>query len=480
MGRAAREFEAFYKEVSRDVFSFCKAMNFKPTWQQALLLDAVNKGYKRIACKSGQGPGKTTVSTLIGLWRLFRSYKALTVVTAPTMRQCKDVWLSEARMRIENAHPHIQKMMKVTKSKVEVMKETDWCVQLVTATKAENAQGFHRSNMTVIAEEASGISREIMEQFKGTLSNPDNLFLMIGNPNTRDCAFFDCFNSQRHNWHCITFNAEESPPEIVSPERNRLLEEEFGRDSDVYRVRVLGEFPHTDPNCVISSEQIEQCIGHTKEETLKVLYKHILTHKPPEAGGGLAKQFGIDFARFGGDESTIFRRSGNSIPEWRKYNHVEPDRVVDEAFRMQYEAGWKDAECVYVVDAGGMGQGLLHKFYNAGKRVVEFHSAGKPVDQQYDNKITEAWFTLAKKIKAKNCHIPNDNILIQQLCGRQYFTTKKGKLILESKDDYLERNENSPDRADGLVMAFYDHATSLSNLAVKGHSKDIGMKVRIS
>lgn len=476
MGQFSRVFEPFYEETSEDLYAFCRALNFTPTWQQKMLLDAVDRacrgvGSRQIACKSGQGPGKTTVSAVVGLWRTWRRVGALTVITAPTMRQCRDVWLVEARRRLKNAHPILQKYINITKSKIEINGDADWGVKLVTATREENAQGYHQDNMTVIAEEASGIPREIITQFKGTISNSDSLFIQIGNPNTRDCAFFDCFNSQRDEWECMTFNAEQSPPEVVNQESRRKLKEEFGEDSDVYRVRVLGEFPHMDPNCVISSEHCEWCYDP------KLFYKHILTFRPAEFGGDKAKQFGIDLARFGGDESVIYRRSGNTIVEWKTFSHTEPAHVIDYAFRMQSECKWIDKECLYVVDAGGMGQGVLSKFYDAGKRVFEFHNGGRAFDNQYDNRITEGWFQLGKKLKTRGCSIPKDGQLIRQLSARQYHTTKKGKLILESKDDYLKRNEHSPDRADALVYAFYDVANNNGNWATADNSKTVASSV---
>lgn len=459
MGRYLREFESLYAKAAENIFFFCELLGFQPSPQQCQILQAVQDGHRRIAVKSGQGPGKTACSVVIGLWRSLRTYMGLTIITAPTMRQCRDVWLKEARLWHSKAHPAFQKLINITKSKVSIAGDPDWGVLTVTATKEENAQGYHQASLTVIAEEASGVPREIITQFKGTLSNPDSLFLMIGNPNTRDCAFFDCFNRQRHKWHCITLNAEESPPHIVNPARNKELEEEFGRDSDVYRVRVLGEFPHTDPNSVISSEELEKCVGDATH-----MYKHVVRERS-KTDNTIAKQISLDFARFGGDENTVFRRSGNAIVEWKYFAHTEPARVVEYAFRLQAEAGWKDSECWYVGDAGGMGQGLMHKFHDAGKRILEFHNGSVAVKStEYENRITEAWFMFAKRVKAGLAHIPDDNQLFQQLCGRKYFTTKKGKLVIETKDEYMKRGNNSPDRADGLVMAFYDEITAKGNI----------------
>lgn len=486
MGRHSRGFDGFYRAIKADIYKFCEAFNFVPTAQQRLVLDAVQaaqdgKGPRRIAVKSGQGPGKTTCSGIAALWRTIQDVGALTVVTAPTMCQCKEIWLVEARRQLANADPLLQKLIKITKSRIVVGGIDEWGVKLVTATRAEAAQGFHQKKLTFIAEEASGIPRELVTQIKGTLSNPNAMFLMIGNPNTRDCSFFDCFNSQRDEWKTITLNAEETPEsEWFSQQRNADLAREFGRESDVYRVRVLGEFPHSDPNCVMSSEDLTYCATKTS------LYECALMRRWTQPAKGPAKQFGVDFARFGSDESTVYQRSGNAIVEWAAFAKTEPSVVADFAMKLQVESSWRNDECWFVPDAGGMGQGVIHRFYQhdekdkTGKRqVLEFHNGGTSSDSQYANKITEAWFNLAKLVKNKECRIPNDNRLIQQLSTRQYYTNAKGKLILETKDEYMKRGFDSPDRADGIVTSFYDHLSVSAEIAQKPAGRQIGAKVRM-
>lgn len=447
MGRRQRILAENYKAVRYNIFALCRAMNFKPTHQQNKLLELVQRREPRIACKSGQGPGKTTVSVVVGIWRALQRESSLVIVTAPTMRQCKDIWLAEARRLMKKADPWLQRFVKVQSTKIQIAGQRDWGVMTMTATNEEAAQGFHEKNLSVIAEEASGIPRSLITQFKGTLSNPNALFLMIGNPNTRDCAFYDCFNRQRHKWASITFNAEETPEsEWFDPQRNADLEEEFGRESDVYKVRVLGEFPSSDPNCVLSSEDLE-----------KITDRKLML---PMAALSRIKQFGIDLARFGSDESTVYRRSGESIVQWKRYAKIDPSIVIDEAFRWQLECGWKNDDCLYVPDAGGIGQGIMHKFYNAFKNIHEFHNGGcSSQPERYANKVTEAWFGVARKTRKQAMYLPNDQNLLQQLCSRQYFMNKKGQLVLESKEEYKKRGHDSPDRADGCVMAMFDGHT---------------------
>lgn len=463
----ARLFGDLYKHIKGDIFKFAQAMNFSPTHQQEQLFGCVQRGDPQIAVKSGQGPGKTAATVIVALWRSLQAENAQTILTAPTMRQCRDVWLAEARRIMPRADGMLQRLIKVTQTRIVIAENPDWGVKTVTATKEENAQGAHEPNQTIICEEASGISRGIVEQFKGTSSNPNSLLLMIGNPNTRDCAFFDCFNSQSKLWACITWNAEETPKsEFFDPVRNWKLAMEFGRDSDVYRIRVLGEFPRTDPNCVISQEDLFRCID----------IKLMVPASMQKVNDLHPKQFGLDFARFGGDESTVYRRSGNAIVEFMPpLSHAEPSEAVKHAFWMQRNAGWANHVCHFVADAGGIGQGIMHLFYEKDKQLLEFHNGGTAVETtKYDNLITEGWFGLAHKIKrTEPTYIPNDPILLQQLGNRRYYTTKMGKLIIESKDEYMDRGHDSPDRADGVVMAMYDNVMARSRISAAREAKKL-------
>lgn len=451
-----------YAACRKDIFVLCAYMGFKPTPQQRQVLQLAQNGDLRMAVKSGQGPGKTTCAVIIGIWWTLRHIDSQTIVTAPSMKQCKDVWLSEARRRMKKAHPLLKRFIKVTKSRVMFggPKHPNWRCLPITATNAEAFQGIHESHLNAIVEEASGMSREIIEALKGTVSNTaseydptatEGAILMIGNPNTRDCAFFDCFNKDRSRWSCLTLNAEESP--IVSKRKIREHEEEFGRDSDFFRVRVLGEFPSADPNCVINPDDLEFCATKVGFFVASNVYP--------------AKQFGIDLARFGSDESAIYRRINGMVIDYKIFAKTDPADVVRYAFNMQAQAGWKNDECIFVVDAGGMGQGVMHVLRDADKRWFEFHFNGKPHRKRiFKDRITEAYFMVAKMVKGRNVKIPNDRHLIQQLSTRQYLTDKDGLLILEDKEKYKKRTKQaSPDRADAFVLACYQHAMVQAQIA---------------
>lgn len=462
MSRAAESFREWYAPVRADVFKLCEALRFCPTKQQRELLLRVQRGVmgldkNRIAVKSGQGAGKTTALGVAVLWLALRNEGASIPFTAPTMRQCK-TWLTEVGRTVDGADPWVKKLVSLTKTKLIIAGRDDWGAHLITATKPEAAQGEHEKNMSIVVDEASGVAKELLEQWNGTFTNrgtPGNfpIFLLAGNPNTRDSYFFRCFNDLRDWFQTQTINTEHC--EIVSEEGPEFIAAAYGKDSDVYRVRVLGEFPHMDPQSVMSSEDLEACT-----KTSMVACSRLSS----------AKQFGIDLSRFGGDEATIYRRSGNAIVQFWIGVKQEPTHVIDRAFLMQTTAGWKNEECIYVPDATGMGQGVLGKLYDAKRRVFEFHNGGTSSTRGYGNRVTEAYFQLAKLVKARRCYIPNDNRLIMQLSNRKYHTDRHGDIVLETKDDFIKRGFDSPDRADGLVQAFFDKVVADTRVASAGEA----------
>jgi len=446
-----RLWEKVYPEIREEIFRLCDYLYIEPTKQQADLLWKVQKDRdkplhkqtQRFATKSGQGVGKTRISCVIMLWRMLQFEDSMGVVTAPTMRQLKTVWLAEFRRMINKAHPLIRKFVKVYKTCVILGKRENWVINLLSASKPEAAQGLHEDHLTIMIDEASGMDREFIEQLQGTSTNKDLMFFQIGNPNKRDSAFFDAFTKFRDDWICTTFSALDSP--LVTKKNIERLKREFGENSDVYKVRVLGEFPSEDPQAIMSVDDLEAC---AKLDPIEFSKK------------GKERGFGIDLARFGSNESVIVQRIGQAVMKMIPIVKQEPSQVLRRAIYLQESCGWGDA--VFIVDAGGMGQGCMSVLYESNKRVVEFHSEGKAKKRDYGNKITEAYFEFAKMVKRREVAIPNDPHLIKQLSTRCYGFNNKNQIIIESKDDYSKRFEQdgvqysgSPDRADAIVMAFY-------------------------
>jgi phage terminase large subunit len=454
-----------YPLMRDDPFYFFKLLEFEPTSYQAEVAQDVMDGYPRVAVKSGQGPGKTKLTVGLALWRTLRAYKAMTILTAPSIKQCRDVFLAECQRTLDNAHPIIRQFIRVTKSRVIFGGVRDWEIKVTTASKSSNVSGYHQDNLTAIIEEAQGVEAEIFQTFQGTLTNRDSLLLAIGNPFSTDCAFYDCFGKAADDWRRHTFNGEIAArdyPHIVSPERNEILARQFGRDSDVYRVRVLGEFPSNNPRSIIGLGDAEAA------ERAELLRAAML--------GIREKAFGIDLAAYGEDESVIVRRQGNAIVEMETYRQKDPAWVVRQAFKMQNAVGWKTEDCVFCFDVGGMGAGVRHLFDERGCDYIPFSHNGTAIDsREYADKITEAMFELGKLMRARgSVRFPKDGVLVKQLCNRHYDLDPKGRLRAESKKLYVKRTkDNSPDRADAVAMAFYPKIVGSSTVLQSDRTRKI-------
>lgn len=440
-----------YIRTSNSIAEFCRALNFQPSSQQADLLAAAHNatfdipGAKRaIAARSGQGVGKTTASVVIGLWRAWRAFDAKTFVTAPTMRQCTQVWLSEAAKRIEVAEPWVRDRIRVTGSRIIIGNRPGmWGVSFFTATKPENAQGLHNDHMTVICEEASGIPRPLIEQIDGTIKNKDWLWLQIGNPNSRTSAFYDCFTKDADRWAARVLSARLSP--FVDQIKLEAQIRRYGPKSDFVRVRIDGDFPNRDPDAIVELSTLTAAAARN----MRAFSMSNLSPRAPKV------QIALDFARFGNDLSCIAVRLGSALFHMETFEKTDPNVVLSHALQFQKRMRWPDDEVVYVPDATGMGQSLIYPLLRAGKRVFEFNATSSPVaDDSYNNLGTEAYFNMRNLLAENRIHILDDSDLFQQLTTRKYWLDRDGLIVIEDKDDFKKREGISPDKADAVTMCF--------------------------
>ena len=70
---------------------------------------------------------------------------------------------------------------------------------------------------------------------------------------------------------------------------------------------------------------------------------------------------------------------------------------------------------------------------------------------RYTSTADELWFGFP----IDEADIPDDPQLMTELSSRQYSYDSRGRRKIESKDDYKKRNGSSPDKADGLLLTFF-------------------------
>jgi phage terminase large subunit len=182
-------------------------------------------------------------------------------------------------------------------------------------------------------------------------------------------------------------------------------------------------------NAVMSRVDIRAAASRTAEET-----------EPDEIG--------VDVARFGDDNTDMYRRRGAKTIAHESYSKKDTVFVANAA----WELAGRDMNVVIKVDDTGVGGGVTDNLRRLGANVVPVNFGGSPKNKKkYDTVADEMWF----EFPIAEAGIPNDPKLLQELGGRLYDYDKIGRRKVEPKKKFKERFGRSPDRADALLLCYY-------------------------
>ena len=409
-------------------------------WQAEALKALATKS--RVAIRSGHGVGKTALESWSVLWFLFTRPFCKIPCTAPTQQQLYNILWSEISKWLK-CSPLLSELFEWQKTKVVFKAAAErWLAIARTAARPENMAGFHDEHLLFVLDEASGIEDGIFEAVEGALTTSDAKLLICGNP-TRNSGFFKrAFFEDRDLYHTQKISSAQSGR--VSNEYCRRLIKQYGEDSDVVRVRVLGEFPKTESDGLIALETVEAA----------------MLREPVCQFGELV--IGVDVARFGDDETVLCARKGNAVVALEHYRKTDLmttcGRIIHLLESLTEKFSLKTA--AINVDDDGVGGGVTDRLRevlnekNISAAVNGCHNGGKARDSHFANWGTESYFALRDRFVSGEIILPRDDELAAQLTTRKYSLNSRDQLILEPKADYKKRFKRSPDRADALALAF--------------------------
>jgi len=433
--------EGMIKYINDPVLFVRNILDAEPDSWQAEALRALAQ-HPRVAIRSGHGVGKTALEAWAMLWFLFTRPFPKVPCTAPTQRQLYDILWAEAAKWMERA-PVLEPYFEWQRTRIVQKQHSErWFAVARTSNKPENLSGFHEDHLLFIIDEASGVPDEIYETIEGTLTTSDSKLLICGNPTRNSGEFYNAFHKNRKLYWVKKVACSDSPR--VSPEYRERLVMKYGEDSDVVRVRADGEFPKAEPDTFIPLDIVEAAVM-----------------REVEPDGTL--EIGVDVARFGDDETVIAARVGlklvRLVPYHGQDTMVTSGRVISMAKELMKE--FQKTKCVVKVDDDGVGGAVTDRTREVVNEeglpieIIDCHNGGRPEDDEhYDDWGTEAWAYLRDLLKNEDVELINDEDLIGQLSTRKYTITSKGKIKLERKEDMKKRGLSSPDRADGVVLAF--------------------------
>ena len=450
--------------------------------------------YDRVSIAATHSVGKTWTMARIALW-FGTSYKNCKVITtAPTGRQVKKLLWGELHSAYKNSkHPLGGKLLTT-----ELQIGPEWFIMGFSPQKEAGSnsqeqsgssfQGFHADYILIIFDEATGIPADIWKMAEGLLTSGIIVkFVAIANPTTRSSEFFKTFSDPA--WYNVYLSCFDSPNLIANgitdlhklkreikklremPQDERLVyianyekpvphllscqwvmssALKWGIDHPLFQSKALGIFPSVDENVIVQLEDVENAIAREQEVD------------------NSERCIGVDVARYGDDDSCITSLRGLKQDVKKTLSKRGVTEVTGEVINI-IETD-KATNTKVLVDATGIGAGvydLLEEKYKKDRSVeiIEIHfgqSAVMDTDKKetadelkkrYANLKARMFDLLSSDIK-DNLDLMDEATYLEELPTIRFTFDSKGRMVIESKDDYKKRTGNSsPDSSDSLALA---------------------------
>lgn len=475
---------------------FCKSfLNMHLIWDgQKKIFKSILK-YPITVVPSGHSTGKSASAAALTVWWLTTRFKARVIVLAPSYRQLSTVFYAEVSkwynksllktfdlfllknniMQFNHSEykkewymlpispktpdqlqgQHGDKSLQVEEIMkqlgIEVIDDDVTMKQVIEMLKEKKAES--EDNLLVIVDESSGVQDDYIEVLEGT--DPTRM-VFFGNMTKTSGFFYNmAYRKKSKEVNVITLSSEDSP--FMSKEQTQSIINRYGKDSNVYRVRIQGLPPTSEEDTCIPLSVLENAVNNeelTKWENIEVM--------------------GLDPARYGGDDTVGYVSTGSRVELEFCYNNSNSLRCIE------YISEWcrrtPEKTHYLLMDSTGLGGPIADAIYEKidmdndnrndenyipivpNLEVIEINFGSNDVfeEKEYANIVTEMFFFLKEElIQNKNVIIPDDMELIEDLSSRKYLFKSDGRLIIESKDEVKKRIKRSPGRGDSFLLAVY-------------------------
>lgn len=512
---AAYEAGTPYAVWQDDPYGFTRMVIGESVWsKQRAVLEAIPQS-KRIAVPSAFGTGKTHLAARAALWRslVYPFGTSLTVTTATRFRQVvRQLW-PHIRMAVAKANlPLI-----ADQTQLSAFDKNGTRVQIAYGFSAPPhdeaaVQGIHAPRLFIVVDEAGGISRVIGAAMRGLLTGEDTRLLAIGNPPTDDEGSWFEQLCEDDKVTTIPISAYDAPlqtgeqtqrcracPSEVPPHRLGVhlvdgdwIEEtlaDYGDDAPFVTAKVHAKFPKGGPGRVIPSDWIDVAMREEDPADFDESFVRLADLGLTDEDGDFRVQYGswirlgVDVASDGGDEFVVARSIGdvghivhastgsanvNAVTVAGKVlEQIRRAEVLRAALRSQ-------APIKVKIDSIGVGWGVastLEAWASEGIHSAEIVRVNVAEDTyrvadgqtlQPNRKRDEMWLT-GRALLQPNVQTGLGSIRLKldkrakaQWSAPTYATTSAGKTVIESKKRMKARGVSSPDRAEAMLLAFYE------------------------
>lgn len=392
-----------------------------------------------LARASGHGIGKSAFIGMVTNWALSTCDDCKVVVTANTDTQLRTKTSPEigkwSRLSITSHWFDTQATSIASKDRAHAK---TWRADFVPWSEhnTEAFAGLHNKGkrIVLIFDEASAISDKVWEVAEGALTDEGTeiIWIAFGNPTRNTGRFRECFRKFKHRWKAKQIDSR--TVDGTNKQQIAKWAEDYGEESDFFKVRVRGMFPSMSARQYISGDDVSAAYGRVLRPEQYEFAPKILTCDP---------------AWEGDDELVIGLRQGLAFRLLHRMAKNDNDLVVAQILaRFEDEEG---ADAVFV-DAG-YGTGIVSAGQGMGRDWVLVWFAAASGDIGCLNKRAEMW-KLARDWLKSGGALPADPTLRDELQAPEIVPRMDGKVQIESKKDMKARGLPSPNRADALVLSF--------------------------
>jgi hypothetical protein len=416
------------------------------TWQQFLLIRAIKRAINkedklRISVESGHGTGKSATLAMLMIWFLMCFENAQIPCTAPTQHQLHDVLWKEVKVWMDRMPEKWRDTLEWQAGYIRIKGYPEtWFARARTARKEapEALAGVHGEHVLFLIDEASGVPEEVFDTAEGALTGENVIVVMISN-HTRVLGYFhNSHTGDRKSWQTLTFNSEDSPI-VEGSFVQRILDKSDGdKNSDEYRIRVLGVAPRAE----LADEQ-----GYVP---LIIVDKVTFGIDPEYKFVGSVK-LGVDPSGEGKDyTSWVVRDNFKGKVVAREKTSTGKTIALKTITLMDYYE--VDDENVYV-DSFGEGVDTIRELALAGKAVNAINVGHQPIDQKAFLNIRAESYWAVRQWLYSGAELLEGKWK-EQLPAIKYRRELSGKMSIMPKKSMRKQGIDSPDDLDALMLTF--------------------------
>ncbi|MGH7667300.1 MAG: hypothetical protein ACREN1_08340, partial [Candidatus Dormibacteria bacterium] len=412
----------------------------------------------RVASRSPHAAGKTATNALALLWfaltrdQAGMNWKAL--LTAGAWRQLESyllpevhLWAKRVRWEVVGRRPFDERSELLSLN----LKLSHGAASAGASDDPRLLEGMHADSVLVILDESKSIPASLFDSVEGALSGTGETFALASStPGEPSGRFYEIHQRRPGllDWRVFHVTlAQAVAAGRVSQSWADARRTQWGSTSAVYLQRVMGEFASSDEDAMIPLAWIED--SNSRWQAWDA------AGRPDPAGRRI---FGVDVATTGTDSTAVVTRQGNVVVSVERHHG---DDTMTTSGRIAQKLSWPLSRAI--VDAAGVGAGVLHRLRELQLPVVGFNSSTAPTGKDLSREITflnrraQSWWRLRELLDPSNeptlC-LPPDDQLVGDLCAPKWSMNSAGKLQVEGKDQIRKRLGRSPDVGDALAMAF--------------------------